>query len=123
MKTNNFDESQQNTVPMLKDGLPRQAFAIVEDPEFPSTWHLPHHTPQIMQSILGHCSPESTVDWALMGKAIVMLSRPCIDGHCITSDKYLLLEATRHLLNHYHTAHRPIPNALRICLIMFGLER
>jgi len=27
-----------------KEGLPKEAFAIVGDPEDPETWKLPHHT-------------------------------------------------------------------------------
>jgi hypothetical protein len=122
MKMNKVDYTQQNIVPLLKDGLPSQAFAIVEDPECPSTWYLPHHTGQIKQAIAGKRSIDSTVDLMLMGKAIVTLSRPYIDGKCIASDKRLLFEGARHLVSHYRAAGRRVPNALRICLIMFGLE-
>lgn len=119
MKTPKIDETQQNLVPLLKDGLPSQAFAIVEDPECPSTWYLPHHTRHIKQAIAGDYTSESTVDWMLMGKAIVTLSRPYIDGKCIVSDKRLLLEGAHHLVRHYRNAGRRVPNALRICLVMY----
>jgi hypothetical protein len=32
-----------------KEGLPKEAFAIVEDPDDPSTWKLPHHTKAILR--------------------------------------------------------------------------
>ena len=120
MTVNKTDDTQQNIIPLLKDGLPSQAFAIVEDPECPSTWYLPHHTNQIKQAIAGNSTSESTVDWLLVGKAIVMLSRPYIDGKCIVTDQRLLLEGARHLIGHYRTAGRRVPSALRICLVMFG---
>lgn len=119
---NSTDETQQNPVPFLKDGLPGQAFAIIEDPDSPSTWYLPHHTSRIIQALSGDCSLESTVDWMLMGRAIVTLSRPHIDGKCIASDKRLLFDGARHLLSHYRIAGRRVPNALRICLVMYGIS-
>ena len=93
---NTTDDTQQNPVPLLKDGLPRQAFAIIEDPESPSTWYLPHHTGQISQALAGHCKLESTVDWMLMGRAIVFLSYPNVTSQCPTSDKRLLFDGARH---------------------------
>ena len=29
---------------LTKEGLPKEAFAIVGDPDDPETWKLPHHT-------------------------------------------------------------------------------
>jgi len=120
---NTTDETQQNPIPLLKDGLPSQAFAIVEDPDSPSTWYLPHHTGRISQALAGSCSLESTVDWMLMLRAIVALSYPNITSQCPTSDKRLLFDGARHLLSHYRIAGRPVPNALRICLIMFASKK
>jgi len=31
-------------LPQTKEGLPKEAFAIVGDPLDPETWKLPHHT-------------------------------------------------------------------------------
>lgn len=121
MKNDRFvDETQQNIVPLLQDGLPRQAFAIVEDPECPSTWYLPHHTGQVMQAVTGKVSYERSVDWVLMAKAIVHLSRSGIDGHCLLSDRSSSLEAACHLASHYHKAGRTVPYGLCICIVMYG---
>ena len=114
------DETQQNIVPLLKDGLPRQAFAIVEDPDCPSTWHLPHHTEEVMQAVTSRVSYERSVDWVLIAKAIVQLSRPGIDGCYVVSDRRLSLEAACHLASHYHKAGRRVPYALCICIVMYG---
>ncbi|MCX6006059.1 MAG: hypothetical protein NTZ34_02210 [Chloroflexi bacterium] len=119
MKMNKVDETQQNIVTLLKDGLPRQAFAIVEDPDCPSTWHLSHHTKEVMKAVPGSVSLERSVDWVLMAKAIVQLSRPGIDGNCVVSDRRLSLEAACHLASHYHKAGRRVPYALCICIVMY----
>ena len=33
-----------------REGLPKEAFAIVGDPEDPETWKLPHHTKAILRA-------------------------------------------------------------------------
>lgn len=107
-----IDETQQNIVPLLNGGLPRQAFAIVEDPECPSTWYLPHHTKRIKRVLLAGDNLQCTVDWKLMGKAIVDLYRQVIDIGCLVSDDRLLAEGASHLEAHYLMAGRPVPSEL-----------
>ena len=34
-----------------KEGLPKEAFAIVGDPQDPETWKLPHHTKEIFRAL------------------------------------------------------------------------
>jgi hypothetical protein len=63
-----------------KEGLPKEAFAIVGDPDAPETWKLPHHTKEIMRALRsGGASPrldiEKTVDWDRMPAAVAALSR------------------------------------------------
>ena len=41
-----------------KEGLPKEAFAIVEDPQDPETWKLPHHTKAIMRALQGRLDIE-----------------------------------------------------------------
>ena len=36
-----------------KDGLPKEAFAIVGDPEDTDTWRLPHHKRSIFRALKG----------------------------------------------------------------------
>ena len=57
-----------------KEGLPREAFAIVGDPEKPDTWKLPHHKKNIFRAIRGKLDIEKTVDGDRMGAAVAALS-------------------------------------------------
>ena len=38
---------------LTKEGLPKEAFAIVGDPDDPETWKLPHHTRAIFRALQG----------------------------------------------------------------------
>jgi hypothetical protein len=57
-----------------KEGLPKEAFAIVGDPEDPETWKLPHHTKAIFRALQGRLDIEKTVDWDRMPAAVAALS-------------------------------------------------
>ena len=57
-----------------KEGLPKEAFAIVEDPDKPDTWKLPHHTRAIFRHLQGRLDLEKTVDWDRMPAAAAALS-------------------------------------------------
>jgi hypothetical protein len=106
------DPEQENQYPLLQDGLPRQAFAIVEDPDLPGTWQLPHHTKQVKRAVLGKVGYEHTVDWPLLEQAVMSLSRFGLDGKRAIADPAQLIDAARHLAAHYRKANRPIPPTL-----------
>jgi len=59
---------------ILREGLPKEACAIVGDPQDPETWKLPHHTKAISRAPRGSIDTEKpvlersegTVDWNFM---------------------------------------------------------
>ena len=60
---------------LTKEGLPKEAFAIVGNPHNPETWKLPHHTKAIFRYLQGGIDPEKTVNWYRMPAAVAALSR------------------------------------------------
>ena len=95
--------------PILQDGLPMQAFAIIGDSDDLDTWQLPHHTKYLGVPGKG---VEQTVDWPLADKAVLLISRYGIDGQRVLADPQLIINAAIHLAGHYRKAGLPIPNAL-----------
>ena len=63
-----------------RDGLPREAFAILGDPGDIDTWKLPHHTRLIFKVLRGHGDLEKTVNWKIMPAAVAAISRGGIQG-------------------------------------------
>jgi len=96
-----------------KEGLPREAFAIVGDHEDPSTWKLPHHTKAIMRALQGRLDIEKTVDWDRMPAAVAVLSPGGYRGQQVDATREEKVKAARHLANHYHKADKEVPDTLR----------
>ena len=96
----------------MKEGLPKEAFAIVGDPEDPDTWKLPHHTRAIFRALSGKLSVESTVDWDRMPAAVAALSPSGYRGRRVEATPEQILGAARHLANHYFKAGRELPQTL-----------
>jgi hypothetical protein len=105
------DEEQQ---PIVRDGLPWQAFAIVTDKKVPETWKLPHHTRQVYRAIKGKIGYEHTVDWENMPLMVVYLSRQGVEGQRVQAEPSELLAAAKHLSTHYIKAGKPLPDALAV---------
>ena len=103
-------------LPLLKNGLPRQAYAIVEEKENPDTWQLPHHTREVKRAVQGKVGYEHTVDWMQLEKAVTLISRYGDEGRRVIADPELIIQAARHLATHYQKAGRMIPDAL--CVII-----
>ena len=61
-------------LPKTKEGLPREAFAVIGDPDEPDTWKLPHHKKGIFRALKGKLDIENTVDWDRMPAAVAALS-------------------------------------------------
>ncbi len=61
-------------IPKTKEGLPKEAFAIIGEPEDPETWKLPHHQKSIFRALRGKLDTEKTVDWEWMTAAVAALS-------------------------------------------------
>ena len=97
---------------ITKEGLPRQAFAIVGDPQDPETWKLPHHTKSIFRAIAGRLDIEKTVDWDRMPAAVAALSRGGYRGERVQADPEEIISAARHLAAHYRKADKSIPDTL-----------
>ncbi len=101
--------------PPLKDGLPWQGFAIAPDKDNSETWQLPHHTVGVQRAASG-AACERTVDWLLLEKAVLLLSRFGDEGRRVTADPELVIQAARHLAGHYRKAGRQVPDALCVLI-------
>ncbi len=95
-----------------KDGLPKEAFAIVGDPEDPETWKLPHHKRSIFRTLRGKLDIEKTVDWERMSAAVATLSLGGHRGQRVDASPEDILEAARHLADHYLKDNKPLPDTL-----------
>jgi len=100
-----------------KEGLPKEAFAIVGDPQDPETWKLPHHTKAIFRALRsGGASPrldiEKTVDWDRMPAAVAALSPGGYRGERVQASAEDIIAAARHLARHYEKAGKSVPDTL-----------
>ena len=94
-----------------KNGLPREAFAIVGHPEEPETWRLPHHRRSIVPALKSGLDIERTVDWHQMAVAVSALS-PLKPGKRVPASPEEILLAAIHLAEHYRKGNRPLPDVL-----------
>lgn len=97
---------------ITKEGLPAEAFAIVGDEANPDTWKLPHHKKSILRALRGKLDIEQTVDWERMPAAVAALSPRGYRGQRVEASPEAILEAARHLAEHYRKAERPLPDTL-----------
>ncbi len=95
-----------------KDGLPKEAFAIIGDPEDTNTWKLPHHKRSILRALKGKFDIEKTVDWAQMPAAVTALSPGGYRRQRVDASPEEILNAAKHLANHYRRANKPLPDTL-----------
>ena len=96
---------------LFKDGLPIDAFAIVEDEFDTLTWQLPHHTKDISSKPV-----EQTVDIEMLEHSTLLLSRWGDQGVRCHADPELIILAARHLAGHYRAAGKQIPVALCVLI-------
>jgi hypothetical protein len=94
-----------------KEGLPKEAFAIVGDPDNPQTWKIPHHTKAILRA-RSRLDIEKTVDWDRMPAAVASLSRGGYRGERVQASAEDIIKAARHLAAHYAAANKPVPDTL-----------
>ena len=99
-------------LPRTKEGLPKEAFAIVSDPGDPNTWKLPHHKRSIFRALQGKLDVEKTVDWDRMGPAVAALSPEGYRGQRVEASPEEILKAAKHLGGHYLKADKPLPDTL-----------
>jgi hypothetical protein len=98
--------------PKTKEGLPKEAFAFVGDPDDPDTWKLPHHKKTIFRALKGKLDIEKTVDWERMPAAVAAISRGGYRGRRVDASPEEILQIARHLAGHYRNAGRPLPDTL-----------
>jgi hypothetical protein len=94
-----------------KEGLPKEAFAIVGDPQDPETWKLAHHTKAILRS-RGRLDLEKSVDWDRMPAAVAALSPGGYRGERVQASEEDIIKAARHLAHHYEAAGNSVPDTL-----------
>ncbi len=104
--------SVKETLPKTEEGLPKEAFAIVGDPEDPETWKLPHHKKSIFRVLRGKLDIEKTVDWEWMPVAVVALSPRGCRGRRMEASPGEILQAAKHLAAHYRKAEKSLPDIL-----------
>jgi hypothetical protein len=102
----------RNGVPKLKEGLPREAFAIVGDRDDPETWKLPHHNRAIFRALAGKLDIEKTVDWERMPLAVAALSPGGYRGNRVDATEEQIVTAAHHLAAHYRKADKTLPDTL-----------
>lgn len=99
-------------LPGTKESLPKEAFAIVGDPEDTETWKLPHHTRAIFRALAGKLNIEKTVDWDRMPVAVAALSLGGYRGQRVEASPEEIIKAARHLAGHYRKAGESLPDTL-----------
>ena len=99
-------------LPITKEGLPEEAFALVGNPEEPDTWQLPHHQKSIFRALRGKFDIEKTVDWDRMDAAVATLSLGNYHRREVAASAEQILAAAGHLANHYQKAGKPLPDTL-----------
>lgn len=95
-----------------KDGLPKEAFAIIGDPDDPDTWKLPHHKRSIYRALKRRLDMEKTVDWERMPAAVAALSPGGYRGQRVEASPEQILQAAQHLADHFRQADKPLPDTL-----------
>ncbi len=102
----------KEAITKTKEGLPKEAFAIVSDSEEPESWKLPHHTRAILRARAGRLNIERTVDWDRIAAAVAALSPHGYRGQRVEASPGQIIEAARHLASHYQKAGKPLPDTL-----------
>ncbi len=115
--TNSRNSTNSSNSTNSREGLPKEAFAIVGDPQDPATWKLPHHTKAIFRALRsGGASPrldiEKTVDWDRMPAAVAALSPGGYRGERVQAAAEDIIKAARHLARHYEHAGKSVPDTL-----------
>ncbi len=100
----------------LKEGLSKEAFAIVGNPDDPESWKLPHHTRAIFRALSGKLDIEGTVNWDRMPAAVAALSPGGYRGRRVEASPKEIIEAARHLAAHYLKAGKELPQTLALLI-------
>ena len=106
----------KEALPKTKEGLPKEAFAIIGNPEDPETWKLPHHKRSIFRALKERLDIEKTVDWERMPAAVAALSPGGYRRRRVEASLEQILEAAGHLAAHYRKADKALPDTLAALL-------
>jgi len=101
---------------ITRGGLPKEAFAIVGDPQDPETWKLPHHTRAIFRALHGRLDIEKAVDWDRMPAAVAALSRRGYREQRVQAEPGEIILAARHRAGHYLKAGKSVPDTLGVLI-------
>ena len=96
----------------VKEGLPKEVFAIIGHPEDTETWRRPHHKKSIFRALKGKLGLEKTVDWDRMPAAVAALSPSGYRGQRVDASPEEILDAAKHLAVHYRKAGKSLPDTL-----------
>ena len=110
MAKSKIDQALEKEI--TKEGLPKEAFAIVGDPDDPETWKLPHHKKSIFRALQGRLDIEKTVDWDRIPAAVAALSRGGYRGERVQASEEQIIKAAKHLAAHYQKAGKSVPDTL-----------
>ena len=110
MAKSKIDQALEKEI--TKEGLPKEAFAIVGDPDDPDTWKLPHHKKSIFRALQGRLDIEKTVDWDRIPAAVAALSRGGYRGERVQASEEEIIKAAKHLAGHYQKAGKSVPDTL-----------
>ena len=94
------------------EGLLKEAFAMIGNPEDSHTWQLPHHKKSIFRALRGKLDIEKTVDWERMPVAVAALSPRGYRRQRVDASPEQILQAAKHLAAHYRKADKPLPDIL-----------
>ncbi|MBA7617917.1 hypothetical protein ES703_25235 [subsurface metagenome] len=78
----------------------------------PETWKLPHHKKSIFRALHGRLDIEKTVDWNRMPAAVAALSPVGYRRQRVDASPEEILQAAKHLANHYQRTNKPLPDIL-----------
>ena len=104
--------AMKERLPKTKESLPREAFAIVDNPKDPETWKLPHHKKSIFRALRGKLDIEKTVDWERIPAAVAALSPRSYRGQRVDTSPEQILRAAKHLAAHYQRDGKSLPDIL-----------
>jgi hypothetical protein len=105
--TNSSNSRNSSNSSNYKEGLPREAFAILGQPDDPDTWKLPHHKLNKLKEL-----NRLPVDWDRMPAAVAALSPGGYRGERVRASAEDIIKAARHLARHYEKAGKPVPDTL-----------
>ncbi len=97
---------------MTKEGLPKEAFAIIGNPDNPETWKLPHHKKSVSSALRGKLDIEKTVDWERIPAAVAALAPVGYREQRVDAAAEDIILAARHLAGHYRNAGKSLPDTL-----------